>query len=45
MRIADALSRAKDDRMLEDFVRGEPRLHGARRVRITEKTFEIVNEL
>ena len=45
MRIADALSRARSDSELELFVRGEPRLQGARRVRVHRDLFRIDNKM
>ena len=45
MRIADALSRATSDFMLRQFVESEPRLRGARRLRIHKNTFQIVNKM
>ena len=45
MRIADALSRAEDDDVLQNFVRGEVALRRARRLRMAEELFVIENKL
>ena len=45
MRIADALSRAANDRQLRYFVDNEPALRRARRLRIKQEVFDIVNKM
>ena len=45
MRIADALSRAGDERTLLRFVQAEPALRFARRRHISEQSFDIENKL